>query len=284
MAANSFDDVLNSLVADESDRGVLSDLVNKYPGIKDGWLRQSDYSRKLDSFRDTERQLESLKSADEKVKQWENWAAENWDPEANIPKMERYWKEKAEELEGQVGTDMTFDDISNFITEKGVITKNDLNTVLDSKAEEINRNFQGSAYFAAVIAEKQGEHMAEFSKPLKVRDFVAKLNEYGTNDLDIAYDKYVSEDRKSLAQKAKEREIEQIRAEERKKAEEEFAAKKFNQGLPVDQDEPGLGPLQAKMQMVGDPDALDKATLGSGTIAQIAAQQYRKDKLGISQS
>ena len=274
MAANSFDEVLNSLVADESDRGVLSDLVNKYPGIKDGWLRQSDYSRKLDSFRDTEK----------KVQQWEEWAAENWDSEANIPKMERYWKERAEELEGQVGTDMTFDDISNFITEKGVLTKNELDNVLNSKSEEINRNFQGSAYFAAVIAEKQGEHIAEFSKPLKVRDFIAKLNEYGTNDLDAAYERYVSEDRKTLADKAHEREIEQIRAEERKKAEEEFATRKFNNGLPVDQEEPSLGPLQAKMQMVGDPDALEKATLGSGTIAQIAAQQYRKDKLGISQS
>jgi hypothetical protein len=288
MAVNSFDDVLNSLVTDESDRGVLGDLANKYPGIKEGWLRQSDYSRKLDAFRDTEKKASEYESkfneVSQEVTKWNQWAAENWDPDANVPKMERYWRERAEELEGQIGTDMTFDDINKFITEKGVVTKTNLDEVLNSKAEEINKNFQGSAYFAAVIAEKQGEHISEFNKPLKVRDFVAKLSEYGTNDLDAAYEKYVFEDRKSLAEKAKEREIEQIRAEERKKAEEEFATRKFNNGLPVDQEEPGLGHLEAKMRMVGDPDALEKAVLGSGTVAQIAAQQYRKDKLGISQS
>ena len=298
MAVNSFDDVLNSLVTDDSDRGVLGELVAKYPGMKDGWLRQSDYSRKLDSFRETERlyqetqrkatELESkfseVAKEAERVKAWDAWAEENWDKEADVPKMERYWKEKAQQLEAQKGQDMTFDDINKYFTEKGVVTRDSLDGVLNAKAEEINKNFQGSAYFAAVIAEKQGEHLSEFKKPLKVRDFVAKLNEYGTSDLDVAYEKYVAEDRKTLADEAEKRKIEQIRAEERKKAEEEFVARSLNNGgMPVDS-ESGLGHLEAKMRNVGDPSAAEKATLGDGTVARLAAQQYRKEQFGTSQA
>lgn len=301
MKVNSFDDVLNSLVSDESDRGVLEGLVDKYPGIKDGWMRQSDYSRKLDTFRDTERkateyedkfkaistQFEDVSTkyqeAQGNLGKWDQWVADNWDTAENVPKMEKYWRDRAAELEQKVGQDMTFDEINKYITDKGVLTRTDLDSVLSSKTEEVNKNFQGSAYFAAVIAEKQGEHISEFGKPLKVRDFVAKLNEYGTSDLDVAYDKYVAEGRQALAAKAKEQEIEQIRAEEREKAEKEFATRQLNHGLPVDQGEAGLGHLQSRVQKVGDPDAMEKATLGDNTLARLAAEAYRKEKLGVAQ-
>ncbi len=101
MAVNSFDDILNSLVGDADDREVLGSLASKYPEIKQGWLRQADYSRKLDSFRDTEKKVEA----------WNKWAADNWDTENNAPKMEVFWRNKAHELESQVNTDMTFDEI-----------------------------------------------------------------------------------------------------------------------------------------------------------------------------
>src|SRR3954463_10555136 len=106
MAANSFEDVLNS-ISDDSDKQSLSSLVEKYPGMKSGWLRQDDYSRKLDSFKDVEK----------KAGEWNAWAQENWDFEANTPKLEKYWREKATELEAKQGTDMTFDDINKFLTE-----------------------------------------------------------------------------------------------------------------------------------------------------------------------
>lgn len=301
MAVNSFDDVLNSLVSDESDRGVLKELAEKYPDVKSGWLRQSDYSRKLDAFRETERKAEEYKNGFESIKaqfedlnskygdvaselqDWHSWKENNWDETDNIPKMEKYWRERAAELEASKGQDMTFDDIKKFMNESGVVTRNDLENTLTSKAQEIDNGFKGSAYFTVMLNELSNEHYAEFKKPLKTTEFVAKLNEYGTTDLQTAYSKYVAEDRKALADKAEAEKIEKIKQQTREELEKEFAQKTFNNGgVPTD-NEPGLGPLQSKLQMVGDPDALDKAELGSGITARLAAEAFRKKELGIAQ-
>lgn len=278
MAVNSFDEILNGLVSDSDDREVLEALASKYPDIKNGWLRQSDYSRKLDSFRDTEKKVEA----------WNKWAEENWDTENNAPKMEIYWRNKAQELESQVGTDMTFDEIKNFtdnfLTERGVMTKNDFESAINSKAAEIDKGFQGSAYFSAVIAEKTAEHLSEFGRPLKVREFIGKLGEYGTNDLDAAYDRYVQEERKTRDEKQLEEKIERIRSEEREKAKQEVLSQLPNNGgLPIDQGEPIAGHLEARVRSIGQPDAAERASLGDGTLAQIAAQAYRKQQLGIKE-
>lgn len=282
MAANSFEDVLNSLVTDDSDKTALSGLVDKYPGIKDGWLRQSDYSRKLDTVRESEKKLK-------------DWYDENWDEAAGIPKMEKYWREKATELEGKVGQDMTFDEIQKFtektLTEKGVVLKTDLDATLKTKTEEFNNGFLGNMYQNALLIEKQGEHMHEFHKPLKVRDLFAKMQEFGKedprylNDIEASYDKYVAEDRKAKADAdGKEREA-RIRKEAKAEAEKEFLEKTVNHGgMPVDQDDPGLGHLQQKMMLVKDPDALKNAELGKNTLAHIAAQEYRKGTFGAAKA
>lgn len=278
MAVNSFEEILNGLVSDTDDREVLEALATKYPEVKNGWLRQSDYSRKLDSFRETEKKVEA----------WNKWAEDNWDSENNAPKMEVYWRNKAQELESQVGTDMTFDEIKNFtegfFNERGVMTKNDFESAINSKAQEIDKGFQGSAYFSAVIAEKTAEHLSEFGKPLKVREFISKLGDYGTNDLDAAYDRYVADERKTRDEKHLEEKIERIRAEERAKAKQEVLAQLPNSGgLPIDQGEPTAGHFEARVRSVGQPDAAEKANLGDGTLAQIAAQAYRKQQLGITE-
>lgn len=302
MAVNSFEDVLNSL-PDESDRGVLQGLVEKYPDLKGGWLRQSDYSRRLDAFRDTEKkakeyedkfkevstQLDEIsgkyKDTSEELSSWHTWKENNWDETENIPKLEKFWRDKAQELEATLATkgqDMTFDDITKLMAEKGVVTKTDLENTLTSKAAEIDKGFQGSAYFAVMLNEISNQHYAEFKKPLKTTELVSKLQEYGTTNLTEAYDKYVAEDRRALAEKAEAEKIEKIKKETREQLEQEFAAKQINGGMPVDQ-ESGLGPLQSKLQRIGDPEALEKATLGEGTIARLAAEALRKEKLGIAQ-
>lgn len=298
MAVNTFDDVLNSLVSDEADRGVLNDLVNKYPGMKDGWLRQSDYSRKLDSFRAEKTELEGkatefenkfnqinqqFEAAKGKSDAWENWAEGNWDFDKDAPKMEVFWREKAQELESKIGQDMTFDDINKFITDKGVVLKNDFESVLKGKEDEINKGFQGSAYFTVMLNEISNEHYAEFKKPLKTSELVSKMNEFQTTDLKAAYDRFVADDRKALAEEAHKKEVEKIKAEAVKEAEEKFKSERLQHGgMPVDQ-EVGLGHLESKVRNIGDPAALDKAQLGDGTTARLAAEAYRKEKLGIAQ-
>lgn len=278
----SFDDILGSLVTDEADRSTLSDLSVKYPGIKDGWLRQSDYSRKLDAFKPIEQEAQLYKG---KTQEWENWAKTEWDFDKGRPKAELFHEARAKELEEQLaarGQDMTFDDITKAIKEQGLVSKTDLEATINSKAKEIDGALSGSAYFAVKVAELAGEHLHEFKKPLKASELVGKLQEYGTNDLDVAYNRYVADARKERGDKELEVKIAEIRKEERQKATDELLAKLPTGGLPVDQGDPGLGHLQAKMQHVGEADAADKAKLGDGTLAAIAAQEFRKSKLGTA--
>lgn len=271
MAVNSFDDILSNLVSDDADKEVLGNLANKYPDIKNGWLRQSDYSRKMDSLKETTK----------KVEEWEKWADDNWDFDAGTTKAEQTLKR---ELVTK-GEDMTFDQVKDYtektLSERGIVTKTDFDSVLGTKSKEVSDGLQGTAAFNAILTEKAINHLYEFKEPFKVREFLGKLNELGSDNLDLAYDKYVAPERETRRQKDHEKEIEKIRAEERSKTEAEMNEKFIaNRGLPVDQTEDGLGHLQSKMLRVNEPDAAEKATLGDGTIARIAAAQYRKDKLG----
>jgi hypothetical protein len=189
MATNSWEDIINA-IPDESDRGRVTELASKYPDLKGGWLRQSDYSRQLDG----------LKPVREELTQWQSWAEDNWDFEKSAPKAELYWRERAQQLENSKGDDMTFDDIGKFIAEKGVITKDDL----QAKEQEFGSRIQGTAYFALAVAEKAQEYQHEFGKPFKSREFASRMAAENANDVDAFFDKYVSEDRNARQLKATE--------------------------------------------------------------------------------
>lgn len=282
MAANSFEEILNSLVTDDTDKSALNGLASKYPGIREGWLRQSDYSRKLDAVRESEKKLT-------------DWYTENWDEAASMPKMEKYWRERATELEGKAGQDMTFDEVKKFtdeaLTARGVVSKADLDATLKTKTEEFNNGFLGNMYQNALLIEKQGEHIIEFKKPLKVRELFAKMQEFGKddprylNDIEASYDKYVADDRKVRTEAADKEKEARIRKEAKEEAEKEFTEKHLNHGgMPVDQNEGEMGHFQQKTMKIQDPDALKNAELGKMTLAHIAAQEYRKGTLGTAKA
>lgn len=272
--ANSFEDVLQQLVSDDEDRAALASLSSKYPGMKEGWLRQSDYSRKMDALRDSEN---AARQALEYAGQWKRWQDENWDVDNNVPKMELHWRTEFEKLQKERETDMKFEDIDKYIGNKGYTTKSDLEAEVNKRAGEVNDAMKGSAYFSAVLNELAGSHLHEFKTPLKTREFVSKLNEYGTSDLDVAYDKYVADKRSEMAAAKHEKDIAKLKEEVRRDVEKEYAAK--TGGPPVDT-EGGLGFLQAKMLHAGEADAADRAKLGDGTLSYLAAQRLREQRAG----
>ena len=42
---NAFDEILNVHVSDESDRATITTIAEKYPELKNGWLRQAEVSK-----------------------------------------------------------------------------------------------------------------------------------------------------------------------------------------------------------------------------------------------
>ncbi len=270
MATNSWEDIVNA-ITDESDRSQITSLADRYPEVKSGWLRQSDYSRKLDE----------LKPVREDLTKWESWANDNWDYENNAPKLEVYWKNRAKELEASKDNEMTFDDISKWATDNGVITKD----TLAGKEKEFLNSINGTAYFALAAADLQGRHMEEFGKPMKVRDFAAKMAESGSNDPDAFFDKYVSEARSERLKAERDKEIENARASEREKVKREFAEKQVNsKGIyPMTDEAPPLGHFEAKVRDLANPKAADNARLGDNTLSMLAAQEFRKKQSGLSE-
>ena len=65
---SAFDEILEKF-SDEGDRTTFQGLAERYPEIKDGLLRQSDYSRRMSEIDNSIKELDS----------WKQWGAENWD-------------------------------------------------------------------------------------------------------------------------------------------------------------------------------------------------------------
>lgn len=148
------------------------------------------------------------------------------------------------------------------------------------------QHMQGSTYFTAALNEFQGQHLHEFGKPLKAREFVSKLTEWNETDLDRGFERYVSDERKAREEtRLKERE-DRIRAEALAKGREEAQKELASQRYPVDSDggmRSNIGPFEAKLKGLNNPSAHETATLGDDTTAMAAAREYYEKQSGVTQ-
>lgn len=261
----TFDNILNLL--DPTDKQALESIAAKVPEVKQGWMRQDDYSRKMDSFKE----ITAL------ANQWNDWAENNWNPETNSTKTELALATRIQELEAQ-GTQMTFDEINKLITDKGLMSRTDFETTLSQKEKAINDSFQGSAYVAAKIAEIGSGHTLEFKEPFKATEFLTKVHEYGISDLDKAYSMFVSDarskrDEAAMADKIKKVEEEAL-ARGRKEAMENYQTSHGQSATPTNDSSNDIGySLQQKLAGLANDDAVPAGR----SVAQFAAQKYREE-------
>jgi len=262
----TFDNILNLL--DPTDKEVFESIMAKRPEIKQGWMRQDDYSRKLDSF----------KSVEQLANQWNEWAENNWNPETNSTKTELALATRIQELEAQ-GTQMTFDEINKLIVDKGLMSKSDFDSVLSQKEKAINDSFQGSAYVAAKLAEISSRHTLEFQEPFKATEFLTKVGEYGVSDLDKAHDMFVSDIRNKRDEQKMAERIKQVETDALARGKEE-ALKAYQESLgqgvtPTNDSSNDIGySLQHKLAGVANENAIPEGR----SVAQYAAQKYREEQ------
>ena len=285
----NFDDIVNLL--DPSERDVMNQIVVKHPDLKRGWQRQEDYSRKLDEFRNREREFSTKESEFQTVanqfgavadyaKTWEGWAKDNWDEESGTTKAERALQGKIQELEANQGKEMTFDQINQLLSEKGLVDNNTFNTVLTEKENSFTQSLQGSAWVGAKLAQIGSRHTLEFKKEFDAPTFLQKVNQYGVNDLDRAYDMFVADDRKEReTAKAKESlEVAQKEAFEKGKQEamQTYIQQSGSSGTPVMDQSNDIGPMQRRFQgMADNTDAVPEGR----SAASFAAQKWRENQL-----
>ena len=68
MAAKTLDEVRAQLSAEE--RTLLDNVIAKHSDLKDGWLRQDDYSRHMNALKDQEKEYKEALEYNQRMKVW----------------------------------------------------------------------------------------------------------------------------------------------------------------------------------------------------------------------
>jgi hypothetical protein len=305
MEKNVFDTFLESLSDDGVRRG-LSELALKEPKLKDAFMAQSDYSRKLDEHRDD---LEELNG-------WRGWRNENWISGADGKGMTKAEQRQADrlraleaerqELETKLaeaafssgGEEVTFEQLSEQLgtlaKERGLVDNARLEEVIKSKTgevEELVKNSNRIVTTASLLVPYLNQkHRDEFGETFNPLEFVQQAHQAGQYDLQKFYDQWsepkrMKKERDEFETKLK-AQTEQ-HAKELEEARKEGAASRSmsagSEGMPVDT-EGGLADVPAFQRKYLQLDRKDgegnaappEGKLGDNSVAAFAAREFAR--------
>lgn len=139
MAVKTFEQILSTLSAQE--KTLLDNLFAKEPELKDGWLRQDDYSRKQTEMKS---KLDEAQVAIEYKGKMEPWAEEAYErihalEEAGVidPDGKVLWTEKKTEYETEI------EDLKKKLVAGGEMKPEEVDKIVTSKVEEIRKQVGG---------------------------------------------------------------------------------------------------------------------------------------------
>jgi len=309
-----FADVLKEISAlDDSDRATLEALAAKYPALDESVLRQREFSRKLSLQEKAKAKWdEDRKELEDKVAEWDEWLATEWDPDHKMTKAElaqfqdlQQAKARLAEFEagaipdttsegtrpGAEGT-MEFTEVLAGLEREGYVKKADLAGYATSDSvgavdKKIERNAFNFEYFyknTLTLPLRFAREFGELGEDFDTEGFMdfATSDPTGERLKDLkgkAYTDFTAQHKQRLEFK---KQADQLAKD---KADFEAAkAKDLEQTTRSGPTDDGSGPsqvghLQRRMQTPpADKDKID-APLGSGITAAVAAEQYRKGEL-----
>lgn len=153
MAVKTFEEIYGQLSADE--RKLIDNTLTKHPDLKEGWLRQDDYSRRMNEFKSKETEFERTKSRAEELEAWADRNVPIWEGLAEkgiIDKEtgEELWTSQKSALELQLeeakkaalaGADMDPKELDRRVTEivkqNGGVSKEELTALVQSEAKKL---------------------------------------------------------------------------------------------------------------------------------------------------
>ena len=152
MAVKTFEETLAQLSADE--RKLLDNTFAKHPELKEGWLRQDDYSRSMNSLKEQKTKLEDDLAYAEKMKDWADRNVPKWDALAEKGIIDKetgdeLWTSQKAELERQldeakkqlVGGEMDPAELDKRVKEiviaNGGVSKEELTALINSEAKKL---------------------------------------------------------------------------------------------------------------------------------------------------
>ena len=290
---SAFDEILEKF-SDEGDRTTFQGLAERYPEIKDGLLRQSDYSRRMSEIDNSIKELDS----------WKQWGAENWDADRKMTKREAEQAQKLEELTsekerlaqliefgGLGGDDMNFDELEKwgktFTDKQGFVTAS---TVQAEKTNLERRMDAKDAFIASAagsLAYLTLKHEKEFGEILDPQPLLEAANEKNALNLREFYEKdWVVEARQKKMADSHAAEIKRLQeqsaqevAKIKQEADERLARMAPSpSGSPTDGGEGSMSAMQRHMLGIKDDKdpKIPEGPIGGGSAAAAAAAQYRE--------
>lgn len=265
-----FDEILQKV--SEEDRAVL----NKYPDLKATVETLEQEYGKLAQY----------------ANQWTNWADNNWDSEAGMTRAEKELRDEIERLSAEIEAAKS----PGSTTSNADLTE--LRKEFDQKISQLqaesSRTVEGLHRFYQSYARHLLPHQQEFGEnldPAKFLEFMeSHRGEAWASNPDLAYDQMVAERRRQLAEKREQerleqhqKEIEEARADERKKVMQEVSM--GPQGvLPTDSTGGIAGvtsPINNKPAELSEElkSKLADAKLGDGSLPTIGFELYRRGEL-----
>jgi len=298
---NAFESLLEA-IGDENDRKSLQSLGEKYKEVKDGYLRQSEFSRSMNELAADKKKFDSEKQRIDaelsKLEQWKNWSRENWDEEARMTKVEKARLEKIEQLNSELEVlktaqeaGMTFEEVTSYldneVAKRKLVTEDKFS---DLKKSLIDKDFYEKDVLTRVGGVANGmeylydstlplvlSHKDEFNEVIKPSEIIKFANENGFKDISKAYDTMVGARRSEVLKQKNDAALAAAREEGRKEALKEKGMGTNGQ-VPVDNGPPVMGHLERKLRMPKDQQDSEPIDMPLGSGAMAVAARFRKDK------
>jgi hypothetical protein len=283
-----------ALIEDPKDREQQRELLEKHPVLRErneGYLRQSDYDRKMNEAKDERaREQEALTNARAKAEKWQKWADDNVGKHEVLLKEHEKLVGRTKELEdlvakaaeggggtggGEINEAQLMAKVQAEIAKRGYVSQADLPKVVKEEANKI-MEAERTAFFKDTLP-------ASMEFGMKMQDFSYDYREeFGKKFDRIAFSKFVTEKKISDLDEAYKMFVGDMRTEKKiveetdKRVKEEMSKK----GLPGSGAAPApelMGHMEARRRGNGDGLPAD-ATLSAASMA--AAAELRQEGKG----
>ncbi len=285
---NRFTELLASLPEGPA-REALKNVGDQHPEVStllsEGFLRQDEFSRRMDEVRD------KVKFADDMTSWWKDqWVPDAYGQGKGATKAELEKDRQIEQLRVQAasGGEMNFDDLNKYLDEqissRGIVTRKDLDTFTAEKGKEVNElvdakmnaNISAYAYAATALPKLMLMHDKEFGEILDPNAFLKAAGEAGATDLEKFHGEFVRARREEKQQKEIDAKIAAAKEEGLQQGRLERSSQPTEGATPMDLDGPSLGHMQVTLTSRGKENAQGfktspAAELGSGQVAREAA-------------
>lgn len=219
-------EALLAQIQDEAERNQTRTLLEKHQFLRDGYLRQADYDRKMDTSKaERDREKAEVEKARSDIKKMQIWWDETQPKVARLEADSKTLRDKNKELEdrvkaaaaahatdggGSVDQAMVTKLVTDELQGRSYVSKQEVEDLVKTAAKVIaderesaffKETLPGSLEFVMTVQDLQFKHQKEFGSTFDRHEFHKFSKENGINDPEKAYESFVSKQRTEKREK-----------------------------------------------------------------------------------